>query len=118
MECAIDYVFKFLLTNCTTKESVEFIKNLLRRSELICRFKSAIDVCDKKFYENNFIQNFEEVPMKSIEKRQIHQLINKSPRSAVSMIEEPEILPIRVMKTPERKQSTTKQRRLTEYYLC
>jgi len=68
----MDFVFGFLLRECTSKESLDFVKSLLARSDLLHRFQLMIEMKEKQFKHSiKFIQNYEEVPMRSVDRKEL-----------------------------------------------
>lgn len=78
----MDFVFHFLLKECSSKESLDFIKSLLARSELLQRFRLQIELKGNQFKNSDkFIQSYEEVPMRSVDRKELQQLIASTPRA-------------------------------------
>lgn len=106
-------MFKFLLEENTSKESFDFVKVVLDRCDLIHRFRFVIELKERQYkISSQIIPSYEEVPMRSIDRKEVKQLIlNNTPRKpkAAAMEVEPE--PVRFSKTPEKKRSPAKARR-------
>jgi len=98
----MDFVLGFLLRECTSKESLDFVRSLLARSDLLQRFRLQLELKERQFkHSDKFIDKYEEVPFRSVDRKELQQLIAGTPRPAkAAAMEVEQSTVVRAARTP------------------
>lgn len=85
-EPVIDFVVKFILEKLETRQHFCVFRAVLRKVELADKYRAEIDQAKGRFEQPQFIHNFEEVPFRSSDKRQLELAVRKEARLVTEQV--------------------------------